>query len=246
MTSFVDHSPSLGPSEPESSSTPTSLVVCEQAGRTFGSGRRATVAVHDASCTIRAGDRIALVGPSGSGKSTLLHLLGGLDLPTSGTVQWPGFDHDGTPHVTEVATVFQGGSLVPSLTVLENVGLPLLLAGRTAADTHAAATTALSLLAIGELAQALPEELSGGQAQRASVARAVASGPRLLLADEPTGKLDHRAATVVIDVLLEAADALSAALVVTTHDQAIAERLNSGWTMDSGRLHVPAAARGPR
>ncbi len=246
MTSFVDHALSPQPSEPDLPSTATPLAVCQRAARTFGSGRRATVAVHDATCTIRAGDRIALVGPSGSGKSTLLHLLGGLDIPTSGTVRWPAFDHDGTPHVTEVATVFQGGSLVPSLTVVENVGLPLLLAGRAEEEAHAAATTALSLLAIGELAQALPEELSGGQAQRASVARAVASGPRLLLADEPTGKLDHRAAAIVIDVLLAAADALSAALVVSTHDRAIAERLNTGWTMDSGRLHVPAADGGPR
>ncbi len=202
MTSFVDHSSLPQPSRPDHLSTSTPFAVCERAARTFGSGRRATVAVHDASCTIQAGDRIALVGPSGSGKSTLLHLLGGLDLPTSGTVHWPALGHDGTPHVNEVATVFQGGSLVPALTVLENVGLPLLLAGRAPADAHEASTTALSLLGIGELAQALPEELSGGQAQRASVARAVASGPRLLLADEPTGKLDHRAATLVIDVLL--------------------------------------------
>ncbi len=246
MTSFVDHPPLAQPNGPDHPSTSTPLAVCERAARTFGSGRRATVAVHDASCIIRAGDRIALVGPSGSGKSTLLHLLGGLDIPTSGTVRWPALDHDGTPRGSEVATVFQGGSLVPSLTVLENVGLPLLLAGKTAAEAHDAATAALSQLAIDELAQALPEELSGGQAQRASVARAVASGPRLLLADEPTGKLDHRAATIVIDVLLAAADALSAALVVATHDQAIAERLKTGWTMESGRLHVPAAPVGHR
>ncbi len=246
MTSFVGHSPPPHPSGPDHPSMSTPLAVCERAARTFGSGRRATVAVHDASCTIRAGDRIALVGPSGSGKSTLLHLLGGLDIPTSGTVRWPALDHEGAPHGSEVATVFQAASLVPSLTVLENVGLPLLLAGKTAAEANDAATAALAQLAIGELAQALPEELSGGQAQRASVARAVASGPRLLLADEPTGKLDHRAATIVIDVLLEAADALSAALVVATHDHAIAERLKTGWTMESGRLHVAAAVVGRR
>ena len=163
MTSFVGHSPPPHPSGPDHPSMSTPLAVCERAARTFGSGRRATVAVHDASCTIRAGDRIALVGPSGSGKSTLLHLLGGLDIPTSGTVRWPALDHEGAPHGSEVATVFQAASLVPSLTVLENVGLPLLLAGKTAAEANDAATAALAQLAIGELAQALPEELSGGR-----------------------------------------------------------------------------------
>ncbi len=217
------------------------LVVCDAAGRTFGSGRRAVVAVHDATCHITVGDRIALVGPSGSGKSTLLHLMAGLDVPTTGSVRWPGLPHTGTPTVTDVATVFQGGSLVASLSVLENVSLPLLLAGRPPAAATGAAHEALAMLAIDELAPALPEELSGGQAQRVSVARAVASGPRLLLADEPTGKLDHQAARIVIDVLLAAADVLSAALVVTTHDPVIADRLVSRWTMDSGRLQVTAA-----
>ncbi len=222
--------------------TEAPLVVCEGAGRSFGSGRRAVVAVHDASCHIEAGARIALVGPSGSGKSTLLHLVAGLDSPTTGTVTWPGLGHPGRPTVTDVATVFQSGSLVPSLTVLENVALPLLLADRAISDARGAADAALCMLRIDDLAQALPEELSGGQAQRVAVARAVASGPRLILADEPTGKLDHRAATLVVDVLLEAADAVSAALVVSTHDPEIADRLGARWSMDAGRLRIPLGA----
>ncbi|WP_443732131.1 ABC transporter ATP-binding protein [Solirubrobacter ginsenosidimutans] len=203
------------------------LARCEGAARTFGSGAAATVALQPTDCEVRAGDRIALVGPSGSGKSTLVHLLAGLDAPTVGTVH-----RDADP----IGVVFQGPSLLDPLTVVENVELPLLLAGED--DARARALAALERLQLRDLAEKLPEEISGGQAQRVAVARALVRGPRMILADEPTGQLDHVSAERVIDVLLAAADHAGAALVVSTHDPVVAARLDTRWKMASGRLSL--------
>jgi putative ABC transport system ATP-binding protein len=134
--------------------------------------------------------------------------------------------------------VFQAPSLLPPLNVLENTALPLLLRGVDAAAARSAARHALHALGLEPLANALPEELSGGQAQRVAVARVIADQPKLILADEPTGQLDHRAAVVVIDALFTAAVLTGAALVVTTHDQRIACRLQSQWSMTAGELTI--------
>jgi putative ABC transport system ATP-binding protein len=209
----------------------TVLARCEGAARTFGEGVTATVALAPTDCAIRPGDRIALVGPSGSGKSTLVHLLAGLDEPTVGRVERSG----GRPGV-----VFQGPSLLEPLTVLENVELPLVLAG--VPDARIRAVVALQRLGLDTLASKLPEEISGGQAQRVGVARAVAGDPALLLADEPTGQLDHASAEAVLDVLLEAADHAGAALLVSTHDPAVAARLQTRWEMRDGILKLPVPA----
>jgi ABC-type lipoprotein export system ATPase subunit len=209
----------------------TALARCIGAARTFGRDAAATVALAATDCEIHAGDRIALVGPSGSGKSTLVHLLAGLDEPTVGRVERSG----GRPGV-----VFQGPSLLEPLTVLENVELPLVLAG--VPDARVRAVVALQRLGLDMLASKLPEEISGGQSQRAAVARAVAGEPALLLADEPTGQLDHASATAVIDVLLDAADHAGAALLVSTHDPEVAARLATRWEMHSGILKVKAPA----
>jgi putative ABC transport system ATP-binding protein len=222
--------------EQASGSALEQLVVAEGVSRTFGEGLQAVVAVHGASCTIGTGARIAISGPSGSGKSTLLHLFGGLEPPTSGSLRWPAFGHDGTPGPSDVATVFQGASLIPSLSARENVALPLVLIGATQSDAEEKATVAMETLGIVDLGRALPEELSGGQAQRVAVARAVATSPRIILADEPTGQLDHQAAARVIDVLIAAADHVGAALVVSTHDPHVAVRLTTRWRMHEGRL----------
>lgn len=207
------------------------LARCDGVARTFGSGPTATVALQPTDCVVRAGDRIALVGPSGSGKSTLIHLLAGLDTPTLGSVH-----RDAEP----IGIVFQGPSLLDPLTVLENVELPLLLAGEPESAVRALA--ALEPLGLRELADKLPEEISGGQSQRVAVARALAREPRIILADEPTGQLDHVSAERVVDVLLAAADHADAALVVCTHDPAVAARFATSWQMASGRLttEVPA------
>jgi len=212
------------------------LVRCEGVARTFGSGPAAVVAVHGVTAQIRAGQHLALTGPSGSGKSTLLHLLGGLDDPTAGTVSWPALGRRRDLRPGPVAVIFQGPSLLAPLDVVENVALPLVLAGAPPAQATASAMVALDRLGLASLVAKLPEELSGGQAQRVAVARAMVGRPRLVLADEPTGQLDHATAATVIDALLEVTAGLGAGLVVTTHDPLVAHRLSEQWAMADGRL----------
>jgi putative ABC transport system ATP-binding protein/lipoprotein-releasing system ATP-binding protein len=212
------------------------LARCAGVGRTYGSGPAATVALQPTDCEVPSGARIALLGPSGSGKSTLLHLLAGLDEPTVGTVEWPALGDRTQLRPGPIAVVFQGPSLLPPLTVLENVALPAVLDGASDEDARLLARTVLGLLNLAELADKLPEEISGGQAQRVAVARAVAGEPRLILADEPTGQLDRAHGAALVDVLLEAADHTDAALVVATHDPTVAARLATRWEMHSGRL----------
>lgn len=213
------------------------LVDCQDAARTYGRALAAVVAVHGATCQVRAGDRIAITGPSGSGKSTLLHLMAALEQPTTGQVSWPGLAE--RPMAAQVGVVFQGPSLIPALDVAENTALPLVLAGVPDERARRRALDCLALVASDGLAGKLPEELSGGQAQRVAVARVLALRPRLILADEPTGQLDSATGRHIIDVLLAAADEIGAALVVTTHDPAVAQRLDQRWAMHEGRLHPP-------
>ena len=207
------------------------LVRCRNVTRRYGSD---ATALHEASFEIRAGDRIAITGPSGSGKSTLLHLLAGLDEPSSGELSWPAIGEARALRPGPVAVVFQGPSLLPPLSVLENTALPLVLLGETDARAQQRARRALAILDLEELAEKLPDELSGGQAQRVAIARALVAEPRLILADEPTSQLDRENGQHVIDVLLAAASATGAALVVATHDLAIAEQLDECWSMSDG------------
>jgi ABC-type lipoprotein export system ATPase subunit len=213
------------------------LALCDGAARTFGAGPSAVVALQPTDCAVAPGAQVALVGPSGSGKSTLLHLLAGLDRPTRGRVRWPGIGDALRPGL--IAVVFQGPSLLPPLTALENVALPLALAGMGDIERRVAAVEALDRLELVDLAERLPEELSAGQAQRVAVARALAGSPRLILADEPTGQLDRGNAAVVVEALVAAAAHTGAGLMVATHDPAIASRLDERWDMHSGRLGTP-------
>jgi len=217
------------------------LVRCEGAGRTYGVGAVATVALQPTTCEIDDETRVALVGPSGSGKSTLLHLMAGLDEPTVGEVSWPAIGMRAALRPGPVAVIFQGPSLLPPLTVEENVALPLVLGGSANHDARRRAHEALELVNLLELRDKLPEEISGGQAQRVAVARALAGEPRLILADEPTGQLDRVSGTAVVDVLLAAAGHARAALVVSTHDPTVANRLPDRWEIQDGRLELPTA-----
>ncbi|MEU9154134.1 ABC transporter ATP-binding protein [Streptomyces sp. NPDC048417] len=212
------------------------LVSCADAALTFGRGVESVVAVHGADLEIRAGDRLAVVGPSGSGKSSLLHLLAGLEQPTSGTVT-----RGASLGPYDIGLVFQGDSLIPALNVAENTALPLVLTDRPEGEARLCALAALALVDAADLADRLPEEISGGQAQRVAAARVLAQAPRLILADEPTGRLDHATGARVLDALLTAADHTGAALVVTTHDPAVAARLTVRRSMRDGRLLAPLA-----
>ncbi len=214
------------------------LVRCEGVTRTYGHGQAATVALQATSCEVHIGQRIGLVGPSGSGKSTLLHLMAGLDDPTTGEVSWPAIGEREELRPARVAVIFQGPSLLPPLSVLENTALPLVIGGMTDAEAQQVARRALGTLDLEELADKLPEEISGGQAQRVAVARALAGSPSLILADEPTGQLDSVNGGAVVDVLLAASAHAGAALLISTHDLQVAARLPERWGMHSGELDL--------
>jgi ABC-type lipoprotein export system ATPase subunit len=215
---------------------------CDGVGRTYGTGDRAVVAVYDATCVVSARDRVAIIGPSGSGKSTLLHLLAGLETPSAGQISWPALDGHPRDGAHRVGLVFQAPTLIPSMTVLENVELPMLLTDTPAREASDRARAALDLLDLDGLRRDLPQELSGGQAQRVVIARVLAARPRLILADEPTSQLDRTTADHVADVLIQVSDEIDAALVVATHDHAIGGRMHTIWPMHDGRLH-PATTR---
>lgn len=206
------------------------------AGRVFESAGGRVIALQHATCKIGRGDRIALVGPSGSGKSTLLHLLAALDAPTSGTVRWPSLGEMSTLRPSKVTFVFQSESLVSSLTVLENIEAPLLLAGAQSDVARRAACTMLEGLDLSAIADKLPEEISGGQAQRVAVARSLVTKPDLILADEPTGQLDHATAARLLDLIDSHLRGSEAALVIATHDPFVAGRMKTRWQMDHGVL----------
>ncbi len=215
------------------------LAYIQNGARAYSRGDSTIVALASATCAIMTGDRIALVGPSGSGKSTLLHLLGGLDTPTSGSIVWPALGPREALRPGKIGFVFQVPSLIAPLTVVENVEIPLLLGQSSAEKARAAALDALERIGLQSIAEKLPEELSGGQAQRVAVARALASQPKLILADEPTGQLDHPTAQHLFDVLLAALEGTDIALLVATHDLTVAERMPIRWRMQYGVLEVP-------
>jgi putative ABC transport system ATP-binding protein len=227
----------IGITLPEASATKVEILVeCADVAHTYGSGPTAVVAVSQVDCFVLSDARLALMGPSGSGKSTLLHMMAGLETATSGQVTWPAFGSNpaGTPG--QVGVVFQGPSLIPSLDSLGNVAFPLIVQGIPDGEAEQRAIEALNDLDLGWMANKLPDELSGGQAQRVAIARVLATRPRLIIADEPTGQLDGETGRHVIDVLLHAADRLGAALVISTHDPEVAERFPERWQMDDGKL----------
>ena len=219
---------------------PDALVVGIDVARRFRQGETVLEALRPASFMVHAGDRIAIVGPSGSGKSTLLQLIADLDTASSGELRWPALGASGSLRPGHIGVVFQSASLLPTLSAVENVEVPLRLIGGLM-EPRDAALRALGSVGLAAIADKLPDELSGGQAQRVGLARAIAPRPRLLLADEPTGQLDRPTAQLAIDALLRSLEGSDAALVVATHDPAVARRLHVVWRMDHGALTLPAA-----
>lgn len=217
-----------------------------------GPGGRLTI-LHDLSLSIGAGEAVAIVGASGSGKSTLLGLLAGLDTPSDGDVELCGerlatLDEDGRAALRagRVGFVFQSFQLLPTLTALENVSLPLELGAITDAPRMngsgptGIAREALERVGLTPRAGHYPRQLSGGEQQRVAIARAFAPGPRILFADEPTGNLDLATGQKIIDLLFALRADAGAALVLVTHDQALAERCDRRLGMRDGHLEALA------
>ena len=210
-----------------------SLIEATGISRTFDTGGGQVAALSAADLRIDPGDRIAIVGPSGSGKSTLLNILAGLDDASSGVIAWPAIGVRGKLRPMSVGMIHQFSALVPTLTVAENVALPLRLGGRFVDDE--AVATALDDVGLREFATRLPSELSGGQAQRVGIARTLAHSPKIILADEPTGQLDQVTGRATVTALLTRALPM-AAVVVATHDPAVASRMNKIWSIQHGVL----------
>ena len=190
---------------------------------------------------VRAGESVAIVGASGAGKSTLLALLAGLDLPSSGRVLLAGqdlnsLDEDGRARLRaeRVGFVFQSFHLVPALTALENVMLPLELAGRR--DARAGAREALERVGLGSRVGHYPRQLSGGEQQRVAIARAFVVRPAVLFADEPTGNLDTVTGGRIADLLFDLNASSGTTLLLVTHDRALAARCSRMLVMEAGRL----------
>jgi ABC-type lipoprotein export system ATPase subunit len=217
---------------------PRIFVSMNEACRTYIQGKISVKVLASVTCAVGPGDRVAVVGPSGSGKSTLLHLIGGIDTPTSGSISWPELGPKKDLRPKKIGFVFQMETLLAPLTAVENVELPLLLDNVKPSEAHIAALKALKDLELGTIADKLPEELSGGQGQRVAVARALSSRPKLILADEPTGQLDHPTAQRLFDVLLASIEDSDTAVIVATHDPAIARRMRTTWHLRHGRLEV--------
>ena len=197
--------------------------------------------LRDVSFKIDAGETVAVVGPSGAGKSTLLALLAGLDLPTSGHVDLNGsnlsnLDEDGRAikRAESVGFVFQSFHLVPSLNALENVMLPLKLAGRN--DARGAARDIIDKVGLADRWSHYPAQLSGGEKQRVAIARAFAAEPAVLFADEPTGNLDSRTGANIMELMFELNRNSSTTLILVTHDHNLAERCDRVLALDIGSL----------
>jgi Predicted ABC-type transport system involved in lysophospholipase L1 biosynthesis, ATPase component len=217
------------------------IVSAEQVGKQVAVASGTLTILQDVSFSVAAGESLAIVGVSGSGKSTLLGLLAGLDLPSSGRIRLAGeelnaLDEDGRARLRgqKVGFVFQTFQLLPGLTALENVMLPLELAGNPAA--MAQATALLERVGLGQRLDHYPKQLSGGEQQRVAIARAFAIGPALLFADEPTGNLDAATGGRIIDLLFALNAEQGTTLILVTHDDKLAARCGRRLHLDAGRV----------
>jgi putative ABC transport system ATP-binding protein len=212
-------------------------------GKVYESRGMRTPALHHVDLVVAEGEFVALVGPSGSGKTTLLNLLGALDRPTSGAVLVDGEDlapldagRLADLRLAKLGFVFQSHNLVPVLSARENVELPMELRGVPRAERRRRAEAALAAVGLAALGEQRPPELSGGQQQRVAVARAVAGGPRVVLADEPTASLDSVAAAALLDLMERLNAEQGTTFVFSTHDPRVVARARRTVRLDDGRV----------
>lgn len=221
--------------------------------RSFGQGAQRVHAVRNVSLSVDAGQLVALVGPSGCGKSTLLHLCGAMDRPTRGVVRLEGrplegLDDDELTQLRRdrIGFVFQFFNLLPTLTVEQNISLPRLFGGHPEAEVRRDAKAMAERVGLGGRLDHYPQQLSGGEAQRAALARAVIHQPALLVADEPTGNLDSENGRLVLDLLLDLNRQLGTAVLLATHDDRVAAAANRILHMRDGEFDsAPTAATEP-
>jgi putative ABC transport system ATP-binding protein len=226
--------PELELAEPPKPPAPVVLAAKDLA-KVYGEGTTAVRALDGASLEVRKSEIVAIMGPSGSGKSTMLHLLGALETPSAGQIslggeRYDGLDDDGLTRIRRdrIGFVFQFFNLLPSLTAEENVLLPALIAGDSGDRVRSRSRELLELVGLGPRIGHLPSELSGGEQQRVSVARALLREPELILADEPTGNLDSRSSAEILALMRDLSDTQDQTLVMVTHDPgaaAIADRV---------------------
>jgi putative ABC transport system ATP-binding protein len=222
---------------------PEPAVQTEDLSRVYGEGETEVRALDGVTLRIERGEMVAIMGPSGSGKSTLLHLLGALETPSGGTIAVAGrrFETLGDHELTllrreTIGFVFQFFNLLPALTAEENVILPALISGRRDAATRSRAAELLARVGLGGRKAHLPSELSGGEQQRVSIARALLLEPELVLADEPTGNLDTRSSAEILALLAELNRAEGHTIVMVTHDPAAAATAQRVIFLRDGRV----------
>ncbi len=217
------------------------ILQVENLTKVYGKGKTSVTALDNVSFSVEKGEFVAVVGPSGSGKSTLLHILGGVDIPTSGKVYIDGTDiyrlnrsRLAIFRRRQIGLIYQFYNLIPVLNVEENIMLPLLLDGRK--EDEARLNELLNILGLADRAKHLPNQLSGGQQQRTAIGRAIITNPALILADEPTGNLDSKNSAEIIELLKLYNRNYNQTLIIVTHDERIALQANRIISLEDGRI----------
>ena len=228
------------------------IIQLENVCKDYSQGKEPVHVLHDISMSVEQGEYIAIMGPSGSGKTTLMNLLGCLDVPTSGTYMLEDQDigtltDDALADIRNqsIGFVFQNFHLLPKMTALDNVALPLLYRGVSLKDRRTRAEAALKLMGLGDRLDFYPNQLSGGQQQRVAIARAIVGNPKLLLADEPTGALDTASGVQIMEIFRRLSQR-GITIIMITHELGIAQCADKIYHILDGRLHINGVPQSPR